>query len=298
MYPNQETDWSFEYLKKVVSILEEPICLIGGWAIFFTVNKNYKANFGKDYLGSKDIDLGFHIGEKQVFEQSSFAKAMKKLEEEGFKEVGGRMVKELDYDTGKEISQEQAKAKPLFEVHKMYVDLMVDQIPKKFSFEKIGFMFDEELLKHVFEKNENREEMQEFSKKLWLPAPWVLLAMKTKSAPNRQKGDKRKKDLADMAALLLFKKQQDYALKLLEVLRKDKIFLCLKKIAPQEISETEQLLAIQLNSFNAALLEIIRQIEGTFKGKVRKMMANGKRVQIARSHSIAEIDNQIPGLKI
>jgi len=159
-------------------------------------------------------------------------------------------------------------------------------------------MFDEELLKHVFEKNENREEMQEFSKKLWLPAPWVLLAMKTKSAPNRQKGDKRKKDLADMAALLLFKKQQDYALKLLEVLRKDKILLCLKKITQQEISETEQLLAIQPNSFNAALLELIRQIESTFKGKVRKIMANGKRVQIARSHSIAEIDNQIPDLKI
>jgi len=36
----------------------------------------------------------------------------------------------------------------------------------------------------------------------------------------------------------------------------------------------------------------------TFKGKVRKISANGKRARIARSHSLCEIGNEIPGLKI
>ena len=35
-----------------------------------------------------------------------------------------------------------------------------------------------------------------------------------------------------------------------------------------------------------------------FKGKVRLVLDGGKRVQISRSHSIAEIDNGIKGLKI
>ena len=43
MYDNKETRRSYEYLKKVISVLEEPICLLGGWAVFLTVNKNYKA---------------------------------------------------------------------------------------------------------------------------------------------------------------------------------------------------------------------------------------------------------------
>ena len=36
----------------------------------------------------------------------------------------------------------------------------------------------------------------------------------------------------------------------------------------------------------------------TFKGKVRKILANGTRVHVARSHSLCEIDNKIPDLKI
>lgn len=35
-----------------------------------------------------------------------------------------------------------------------------------------------------------------------------------------------------------------------------------------------------------------------FKGKVRKVLENGKRVQISRSHSVWEIHNQIQSLKI
>ena len=61
LYANYETEISFKYLKEVVNILDDPICILGGWAVYFTVNERIKADRGMGYLGSKDIDLGFHI---------------------------------------------------------------------------------------------------------------------------------------------------------------------------------------------------------------------------------------------
>ncbi len=298
MYDNKETKRSYDYLQKVVSILEEPICLLGGWAVFLTVNKNYKANTDRDYLGSRDIDLGFHLDEGKDFSKSSFAKAMKKLEEEGFKEVGGRMVKELDFETGKELSKEEAQAKPIFDIHKMFVDLMVDYIPKSLDEKNRKLLLDETLLEYVFAKKENHTELEEFSKKLWLPKPWVLLAMKTKSLPGRQKEGKRKKDIADIAAILLFAREKSAPPRMFEVLRKDKILQSLKGITQAEIKETESLLGVEPNSFNAVLSETIRQVEQTYKGKIKKIISGGKIVQVARNHSVAQIKNEIPGLKI
>ncbi len=298
MYDGRETTRSYEYLQKVVSVLEEPICLLGGWAIFLAVNKNYKANTGRDYLGSRDIDLGFHLEEGKDFSKSAFIHSMKKLEDEGFREVGGRMVKELDFETGKELSKAEAQAKPLFDIHKMFVDLLVDYIPKSLDEKNRKLLLDEILLEYVFAKKENRTELDEFNKKLWLPKPWVLLAMKTKSLPGRQKEDKRKKDIADIAAILLFAREENAPPKMFEVLRKDKILQSLKGISQAEIKEAETLLGVQPNSFNAALSETIRQVNQTYKGKIKKIFPNGARVQVARNHSVAEIKNSIPNLQI
>ena len=46
MYEPHEIDISNKYLKTVVVRLEEPICLIGGWAIYYNINKNF-GNFLK-----------------------------------------------------------------------------------------------------------------------------------------------------------------------------------------------------------------------------------------------------------
>jgi len=35
LYPNYETEISFKYLKEVVNILDEPICILGGWGSLF-----------------------------------------------------------------------------------------------------------------------------------------------------------------------------------------------------------------------------------------------------------------------
>lgn len=41
VYETHEIEISYRYLKTVVSRLEEPICLIGGWAVYHHVNKNF-----------------------------------------------------------------------------------------------------------------------------------------------------------------------------------------------------------------------------------------------------------------
>ncbi len=82
MYEPHEIVISYRYLKTVVSRLEEPICLTGGWAVYHHVNKNFKKTTGRNYIGSRDIDLGFHFekdwSEKDLRE-STFAKSLRVL---------------------------------------------------------------------------------------------------------------------------------------------------------------------------------------------------------------------------
>ena len=68
MYKEFETRTSYKYLKKIIGSLKEPICILGGWAVFFHVNKKFHETQGRSYLGSRDIDLGFHIKENSFDE--------------------------------------------------------------------------------------------------------------------------------------------------------------------------------------------------------------------------------------
>ena len=38
MYRDEETKISYKYLQEVIEQLDEPICLMGGWAVYFIVN--------------------------------------------------------------------------------------------------------------------------------------------------------------------------------------------------------------------------------------------------------------------
>ena len=78
MYAEFETRTSHKYLKEVINSLKEPICILGGWAVFFHVNKKFEEAQGRFYLGSRDIDLGFNMSNNQ---KSSLAKTSKILKE-------------------------------------------------------------------------------------------------------------------------------------------------------------------------------------------------------------------------
>lgn len=63
MYEPYETRISQRYLEEVIRKVERPVCLLGGWAVYLQVNKNFKETTGRDYVGSRGIDLGFHFEE-------------------------------------------------------------------------------------------------------------------------------------------------------------------------------------------------------------------------------------------
>ncbi len=61
LYSKFETETSYQYLKRIIEVLNEPVCLLGGWAVYLTVNTRFRESQGRNYLGSRDIDIGFHV---------------------------------------------------------------------------------------------------------------------------------------------------------------------------------------------------------------------------------------------
>lgn len=204
LYSTIETDTSYKYLQQIVNILDEPICILGGWAVYLTVNTNFKKAEGRNYLGSKDVDLGFHIDrslEKMQLKNTAMAKSLEKIEKDGFKPQSFRYYKEIHYETGKELTPEEIKTTPSHNIFTMYIDPMVDYIHPAFK-EIFGFTpADESLLMPVFKRSIYRNELHEFNKDLWLPTPDILLATKMKSLPTRPEGDKFIKDICDIYSL-------------------------------------------------------------------------------------------------
>ena len=197
MYDKNEIDISSNYLKKVISKINDPIVIIGGWATYFTVNENYKKEFNSNYLGSRDIDLGFNT-------VKSFKETSAILEKEGFNFVSFRYFKEIHYDTGKELTKAETITLPDFKIFKMYVDVIIsetnDQVVKELGFHPV----DEPLIKFIIQDKKYRTELIEFNRKLWLPAPFLLVAGKVNSIVNRTQDHKKIKDYCDLISLCLY----------------------------------------------------------------------------------------------
>src|SRR3989344_950920 len=169
MYPELETETSYKYLKEVIKELHEPICILGGWAVFFHVNKGFKKAQGRDYLGSRDIDLGFHLNKNATIEEmknSSLALSLDVLQNKlNFKPISFRLLKEIHTETKEEIID--SRRIPSHFIFPMYIDVLVDFIPRKF---KETFHFqpaDEPLLRFAFQNPVYRDELKQFNKMAW-----------------------------------------------------------------------------------------------------------------------------------
>lgn len=204
LYDEFETETPRNNLSKVLSAVPAPACLIGGWAVYHTVNADYKAKTGMSYQGSRDIDLGFHIDKDAAAEslrETDLAKASRSLEGMGFRGMGGRLFREYHRETGLPLSEAKAKKTPSYNLFYLYVDLLVDNTPDGIK-KAVGFTpFNEKLLVHVFSGGMHKA-IDEFPAKVILPTPQVLLAMKMSSLPDRTKDHKKYKDVMDAYALI------------------------------------------------------------------------------------------------
>lgn len=226
LYQKYETENSYTYLRQVVDLLEEPVCILGGWAVYFSVNETYKKEKGQNYLGSKDIDLGFNLDaniDKSQLKNTMMQKTISLLEKDRFCPIGSRYYKDISIEDGRELTHEESKTEFSHNVFKMYVDLLVDKIHPDFK-EIFRFdPYDEELLSLVFENPKNRTELVKFKKLLWLPSPEILLSTKIKSLPDRTE-EKKIKDICDIYAISFFsnKKVKDLITASKTILEKEK----------------------------------------------------------------------------
>ncbi|MDR0372132.1 MAG: hypothetical protein LBI79_00995 [Nitrososphaerota archaeon] len=189
LYQTTETKTSQDQMQTIFAQLKTQTCLLGGWAVYYLVNENFQKATGRTYIGSRDIDLGFHINMDWTQEQlknSEFATTIQVAESMGFNSVSFRLVKDFDADTGKELMPEESAKRPLYQIFQLYIDPIVDCIHPEIK-NLLGFVpIDEPLLSLVFQEKMHRTQML-FGKNILIPEPHVMLAMKLNSAPKRQR---------------------------------------------------------------------------------------------------------------
>jgi len=260
LYQNYETEISQNNLTNVFSKIKEPICLLGGWAVYLTVNKNFEKSQGRSYIGSKDIDIGFHL-EKQwsnsALSESVFFKSIKALKDDKFIPVGFRFVKHYHTETKAELSEGEMKKIPLHLIFEHYVDPIVDIIhPNSKSI--LGFVpIDEPLLSEVFSKKKNL--INEFGVKIILPSTDVLLATKLNSVCNRDKEHKKIKDISDIYALIWYSDSKPQIIKtnVRKILNKKKIAAVISSFSDEDYDKVSKVLEINKNEITKVIKSIM-----------------------------------------
>ncbi len=206
MYDPLETEISFEYLKKLVEECKTlKFGIVGGWAVFFKVNENYRKAFGTDYLKSRDIDVFMHSKY-----ESEFEKVIKKLR---FEKSSYFFRYKLIYDRERKslVGESQAKKTPMFNLIEIFLDVFSNEKTKIIG----SWDFD-------FLKNAKIQEIQ----KIPVIDIETLMQMKCVSFFEREKLDKEFKDACDIYALLVYSEEKIKSTKLLKeavkkILRRD-----------------------------------------------------------------------------
>jgi hypothetical protein len=260
LYQNYEVEVSQSQLSKVLSTLGGPVCLLGGWAVYITVNKNFAASRGRSFMGSRDIDLGFHTDPTWTdvdLKESLFAKAINKIIDVGFEPVSFRFVKYFHTETRKELSTEEARRTAQAFVFNMYIDPLVDKVHPN-SKKLFGFVpIDEPLLSEVFDGKKSVL-VEEFGPKVMMPEPAVLLAMKLNSVSNRDKEHKRIKDMADIYGLVWHSDEEISAIrtKLFSMINREKVSSVISSFKDDEYASVARNLGVGQNEVSAAIAEL------------------------------------------
>ncbi|MCL2134939.1 MAG: hypothetical protein FWH37_05215 [Candidatus Bathyarchaeota archaeon] len=261
LYQTTETKTSQDQMQTIFAQLKTQTCLLGGWAVYYLVNENFQKATGRTYIGSRDIDLGFHINMDWTQEQlknSEFATTIQVAESMGFNSVSFRLVKDFDADTGKELMPEESAKLPLYQIFQLYIDPIVDCIHPEIK-NLLGFVpIDEPLLSLVFQEKMYRTQML-FGKNILIPEPHVMLAMKLNSAPRRDKEHKLLKDIADIYALLWHSDTKLSKLReqLFATTPKENVGKAVHVFSPGDISKVAAILGIDYQEISRVLKEIL-----------------------------------------
>lgn len=205
IYDAQETGVALNALETIARVLPEPFLLIGGWGVYLTVDDSYKKKHDTHYLGSRDIDICFHVDPEQDLESlrnSTYARAIEAVKKEGYMPYGSyRFCKMVRREDGKVLTEEEARHLAFHELTYLYIDMMVDHIHPQHKQAFGCDPIDEPIAARVFEEgNIVTREFGGFV--VSIPEPSSLLATKLRSIPHRQKDDKLLKDACDIYSII------------------------------------------------------------------------------------------------
>ncbi|MDA4123679.1 MAG: hypothetical protein OK456_10920 [Thaumarchaeota archaeon] len=260
LYQDYEVEVSRSQLSKVLKELGGSICLLGGWAVYITVNKNFSASQGRNFMGSRDIDLGFHIDPSWTdseLRSSIFAQTIKRIGDVGFKPISFRYVKQFHTETREELSEEQAMKVNQSFIFDMYIDPIVDKIHPRAK-QVLGFVpIDEPLLSEVFGRRKFVK-VEEFGAKLILPKPEVLLATKLNSVSNRDKQHKRLKDIADIYGLLWYSDAElsDLKREASAIVGQERTTQVVSSFTTEDYAAVSQSLGVEVTEVSAAIAQL------------------------------------------
>jgi len=208
-----ETKASMAQLKELVSFLydndlcrDDPLTMnlgiMGGWAVFFTVNGHWKDWRKHEYYGSRDIDIFVHC------EEDRLEKMFKAIEDLGYWVKDGRgYVKVLRKDPH-EPDGNRSKVIPKKEYHRIspedriehYLDIFCDRFCGDSAldcrFKIVNSLLD---LQEIFPKS---IQIQVSGKRIALPPLIDLIKLKARAMFDEHRGqEKILKDMCDIIAL-------------------------------------------------------------------------------------------------
>ena len=263
LYHDDETNISKSYLSNVAASVPRPLCLLGGWAVYLLANENFQKQHGSEYHGSKDIDLGYYFesdGEdKKSLLNSLFNKSLIAFENNGFMLQGFRLVQIYHRERRKPLTEEESKKIAFHNLFYLYVDLLVNRIPKNISEYLNITPIDEPMITQIFEKKLYKI-VNKFGVEILLPYPEVILATKLNSVLQRTKDHKRIKDIADIYALIWYTNTEPRYLQrsVAKLITQNKIDDIISSFTDRDLKSASQVLGVNVNEMRIVLNSFIQ----------------------------------------
>jgi len=187
--------------------LNFPVCICGGWAVYFTINEDFREKKKMNYIGSQDIDIGFSLKPmmtKSELESTNLFKTIEILESNDYKPEKFRYRKDIAYsDLGKDDKEKDD------ETFTLYVDILVNSYPPSLNDIHPNCFFEVPLIEQVYNNTKYQVKISSISNNLFIPTREIITAMKIQSLSGR--GDvhhKKVKDLCDIYGLLWYSKKK------------------------------------------------------------------------------------------
>lgn len=127
-YSDEVTEFSESELQELLEVASPPVSLLGGWAVHLHVTDPFEAEHGREYIGSRDIDLGVHVDPEWdvgTLQSKPVSRTLTAVESElsynrgrfGFYQYFHRMTKER-------LSDAEAAEHPQHDIFRVDIDVL------------------------------------------------------------------------------------------------------------------------------------------------------------------------------